>query len=98
MAKFNDVTREGIRALYRLGQKPTADDYYTFIDAIQDGIEGHEHRLGGGQGSGTGDAEADEYLYQVLDVNMYNIHAFLRLLTTRPELAVHIPITAWTGS
>lgn len=95
MAKFNTATTNALKDLYGLGQKPTSWDYRDFVDCIQDGIEGHEHRLGGGQGSGTGDAAPIEYFHQVLDVNMYNIHALLRLLATRPGFASYIPKSTW---
>ena len=98
MSKLTNVARQAIADLYGIGAKPTSWDYRTMIDAIQDGIESHEHRIGGGPGTGTGDASTENYAQAVLDINLHNIHAWMRLLATRPDLAANIPVQTWQNT
>jgi hypothetical protein len=95
MTKLNTAERQRLQDLYGIGAKPTSWDYRDLIDAIQEGIQSHQHRLSGGPGSGTGDASPLFYTHALHDANLHNIHAWLRLLTTHPALAAHIPTTTW---
>jgi hypothetical protein len=95
MAKFDNNTVNLLIDLFALGNKPTSQDYSLFTDAIEDGIESHEHHPKAGQESGTGNAEPIENLYTVFDYNLYNIHAWKRLLATRPQLASLVTVSSW---
>ena len=50
MTKFTDLIRDGIKADFNTGDQPTQADFHDWIDAIQQGIEEHDH-------SGTGDGD-----------------------------------------
>lgn len=56
MAKFSDTIALIIKSFFETGDRPIDEDFIAFIQAVQDGIQEHEHKSTGGAGSGTGDA------------------------------------------
>ena len=43
MGKFDDDKREDLQNAFAYLEVPDEDDFAAFIQAIADGIEGHEH-------------------------------------------------------
>lgn len=56
MSKFTNAIKAGLKAYFETGDTPTEAQFAEWIDAIQNGIEEHEHAAAGGPASGTGDA------------------------------------------
>ena len=56
MAKFTDAVKAAIAAEFEDGDIPEGADFSNWINAIQAGIQEHQHKSTGGTGSGTGDA------------------------------------------
>lgn len=56
MSKFTDAIKAGLKAYFETGDTPTEAQFAEWIDAIQNGIEEHQHASAGGAASGTGDA------------------------------------------
>jgi len=48
MTKFTRDFRDTLRSYFEAGDKPTEEQWHAFIQAIQDGIESHEHKSSGG--------------------------------------------------
>lgn len=56
MTKFTDAIRSGLQAYFQTDDIPTEAQFSEWIQAIQNGIEEHDHLATGGAASGTGDA------------------------------------------
>ncbi|KKL14356.1 hypothetical protein LCGC14_2516480 [marine sediment metagenome] len=56
MSKFTDAIKTTLKSYFEKGDQPSAAQFAAWIDAIQEGIEEHQHLGTGGAGSGTGDA------------------------------------------
>ena len=56
MSKFTDAIKAGLKAYFQTDDIPTEAQFAEWIDAIQNGIQEHEHLAAGGAGTGTGDA------------------------------------------
>lgn len=56
MGKFTDAVKTALQAQFKDDDIPTEQGFADWIDAVQAGIQEHEHKSGGGPGSGTGDA------------------------------------------
>ena len=102
MGKFDDATREGLQSRFLHGEVPDEEDFAAWIQAIQDGIEWHEHVPGGGPGSGTGDAApvtpdlgADDI---VPDTVVDNLDTWRKLLASRPYIAREAAPLMWEGT
>jgi len=49
MSKFTDAVKTALKAYFETGDQPTAAQFAAFIDAVQEGIEEHDHNaLGDG--------------------------------------------------
>jgi len=102
MSKFDDAIREVLQSLFEHGDVPDEDDFALFIDAIANGVEWHEHRPGGGPGSGTGDAApllpTMEEGELIRDISLDNLDAWRKLLTSHPHLAAEGLMKVWRVS
>ena len=56
MGKFTDAVKTALQNQFKDDDIPTEQGFADWIDAVQAGIQEHEHKSGGGPGSGTGDA------------------------------------------
>lgn len=56
MAKFTDDVKASIATKFEDGDVPEGSDFATWLNAIQAGIQEHQHLSTGGAGTGTGDA------------------------------------------
>jgi len=56
MSKFTNAIKATLKSYFEAGDQPTEAQFAEWIDAIQAGIQEHQHKSTGGQGSGTGDA------------------------------------------
>ena len=56
MSKVSDALINALKAKFETGDIPDGPDFSEFLDAVQEAAQDHEHRYGGGPGSGTGDA------------------------------------------
>jgi hypothetical protein len=95
VTKFDTNVRDQLKSYFEAGDKPTQEQWHALIQAIQDGIEGHEHKRGGGCDSGTGDAAPVGFPDQWHDSHLRNIRAWRRRLATRPDLAAEMVAKTW---
>ena len=56
MSKLTDAIKATLKGYFNLGDVPTEEQYAALMDAIQEGVQEHEHTATGGPGAGTGDA------------------------------------------
>ena len=75
MSKFTTQVQKDLRSYFEAGDKPTEAQWHAWIQAIQDGIESHEHKSSGGCGSGTGDAAPVTFPDTYHDPHLRNIRA-----------------------
>ena len=54
MSKFTQGVRDALALFFDQGDVPTPDQFHELIQAVQDGIQEHEHLATGGPGTGTG--------------------------------------------
>jgi len=101
VGKFDDLIRTNLEAIFEHDDVPDQDDFAFFVDAVADGIEWHEHRPGGGPGSGTGDAApvlpklspGDK----IRDTFVDNVDSWRKLLPSHPHLAARAVPVRWEG-
>jgi len=56
MSKVTDAVIAALIAKFETGDIPDGTDFSSFIEAVQEAAQDHEHNAEGGSGSGTGDA------------------------------------------
>ena len=99
MAKFADAMVATLKALFETGDKPTEQNYADWIEAIQAGIEEHEHASTGGPGEGTGDAGPVVNVLSGLDAAKSATPAVgdMYIATDTTDLYVCYVAEAWTA-